>query len=416
MASALDRELAPSTLDRVAQALWLAGRVDEKPWDVAAAISGALAAEADDRKLSTGSARPRRAQLVELNDVANRLSAAYLARGAPDHIRPSLEKLAGSIDNSLFEALPRVSPDQVSAPVRAVLYDPSALFGPVRPGRGRLAENQHRAFAKALYDYGDAVAQEIDQDMWEARRRLVDVLARNLRSTNTLARLVGRSDTSTGRLEVIVERLTSPFGAPRLGSGESLLQRFSSFTTSAMTLSTTNRRRLLDEMLKERVRGTVELVTGGGGRRRDLSFGAFNSPFTPDVLVCTQVGDQGIDLHEFCRVVVHYDLTFNPARLEQRTGRCDRIGSRAAREGSKIIVVLPLLAGSYDERIYTSLLQRDQTNEALIGDLSLVSEAVLGDGQPEADVDGPTPFLVSLPPALFERLRPDFSVGTVEGS
>jgi SNF2 family DNA or RNA helicase len=52
----------------------------------------------------------------------------------------------------------------------------------------------------------------------------------------------------------------------------------------------------------------------------------------PDILVCTQVGQEGIDLHRHCRHVVHYDLGWNPAAIEQRTGRVDRIGSKTARE------------------------------------------------------------------------------------
>ena len=49
-------------------------------------------------------------------------------------------------------------------------------------------------------------------------------------------------------------------------------------------------------------------------------------------LICTQVGQEGIDLHRHCRHVVHYDLAWNPAVLEQRTGRADRIGSKTFRE------------------------------------------------------------------------------------
>ncbi|MGI6416862.1 MAG: helicase-related protein [Thermoguttaceae bacterium] len=41
---------------------------------------------------------------------------------------------------------------------------------------------------------------------------------------------------------------------------------------------------------------------------------------------------RGIDLHRHCRHVVHFDLAWNPAVLEQRTGRADRIGSKTFRE------------------------------------------------------------------------------------
>ena len=52
----------------------------------------------------------------------------------------------------------------------------------------------------------------------------------------------------------------------------------------------------------------------------------------PDILICTQVGQEGIDLHRHCRHVVHYDLGWNSASIEQSTGRVDRIGSKTTRE------------------------------------------------------------------------------------
>ena len=76
----------------------------------------------------------------------------------------------------------------------------------------------------------------------------------------------------------------------------------------------------------------VVLVTGDSGIDRDAVFNGFNTPLLPDILVCTQVGQEGIDLHRHCRHVVHYDLGWNPATLEQRTGRTDRLGSKAMRE------------------------------------------------------------------------------------
>ena len=65
---------------------------------------------------------------------------------------------------------------------------------------------------------------------------------------------------------------------------------------------------------------------------RDRIFNGFNTLVLPEILICTQVGQEGIDLHRHCRHVVHYDLAWNPAVLEQRTGRADRIGSKTFRE------------------------------------------------------------------------------------
>jgi SNF2 family DNA or RNA helicase len=46
------------------------------------------------------------------------------------------------------------------------------------------------------------------------------------------------------------------------------------------------------------------------------------------VLVSTEAGGEGRNL-QFCRIVINYDLPWNPMRVEQRIGRIDRIGQKA---------------------------------------------------------------------------------------
>lgn len=47
------------------------------------------------------------------------------------------------------------------------------------------------------------------------------------------------------------------------------------------------------------------------------------------VLVCTDCLSEGINLQDHFDAVVHYDLSWNPTRHEQREGRVDRFGQRA---------------------------------------------------------------------------------------
>lgn len=52
---------------------------------------------------------------------------------------------------------------------------------------------------------------------------------------------------------------------------------------------------------------------------------------TPDrdplrILLATDAASEGIDLQRHCHTVIHYDIPFNPNRLEQRIGRVDRYG------------------------------------------------------------------------------------------
>jgi len=146
---------------------------------------------------------------------------------------------------------------------------------------------------------------------------------------------------------------------------------------------------------------------------RDRIFSGFNTPLLPEVLVCTSVGQEGIDLHRHCRQVVHYDLAWNPAVLEQRTGRADRIGSKTFRERDAaaatakvcLEIGVPFLAGTYDERMYEELRLRAQTFEVLTGGEFAADHA---DGQEEpisASGEKLGSAVLPLPPPMIDHLR-----------
>lgn len=87
------------------------------------------------------------------------------------------------------------------------------------------------------------------------------------------------------------------------------------------------------------------------------------------VLLSSEVGSEGLDL-QFCRLLINYDLPWNPMRVEQRIGRLDRIGQTA-----HVIRIWNLFyADTIDDRIYEKLYDKlDLCREAL-GDF----EDVLG--------------------------------------
>lgn len=59
---------------------------------------------------------------------------------------------------------------------------------------------------------------------------------------------------------------------------------------------------------------------------------AFNSPFWPFVLASTSIGQEGLDFHQYCHAIVHWDLPSNPVDLEQREGRIHRYKGHAIRK------------------------------------------------------------------------------------
>jgi hypothetical protein len=117
--------------------------------------------------------------------------------------------------------------------------------------------------------------------------------------------------------------------------------------------------------------GIVGRYDGANAKYREAHRRNFNRPFNPFVLLVSRVGEEGIDLQEQCGYVIHYDLEWNPAKMEQREGRVDRVGwlrSRQAEETERFIDVrFMLLKGTYEERIFHAVMQRDQWFQVLIG-------------------------------------------------
>jgi len=109
----------------------------------------------------------------------------------------------------------------------------------------------------------------------------------------------------------------------------------------------------------------VERYTGSEHRiTRDRAAAGFREVTSPWVLVASNVGAEGIDLHTYTRRIVHYDLEWNPARMEQREGRGDRVG-RVLRD--PLSIVYCLVPRTYDERMFHQLVARDRWHGVLLG-------------------------------------------------
>ncbi len=90
----------------------------------------------------------------------------------------------------------------------------------------------------------------------------------------------------------------------------------------------------------------------GGCNKSDV-IAAFRDDPTCRILVCTEVAAEGVDL-QFCRLVINYDLPWNPMRIEQRIGRIDRIGQTSRR----ILIWNFVHKDTIDSRILARLHQR----------------------------------------------------------
>jgi superfamily II DNA or RNA helicase len=82
-------------------------------------------------------------------------------------------------------------------------------------------------------------------------------------------------------------------------------------------------------------------------------------------LLATDAGAEGLNLHHSCRVVIHVELPWNPVRLEQRTGRVDRIGQ------ARTVHAVHLIAGGTGEMRILARLQsriRDARRDIAVAD------------------------------------------------
>jgi hypothetical protein len=133
----------------------------------------------------------------------------------------------------------------------------------------------------------------------------------------------------------------------------------------------------LDERLGLNGVSCIQL-TGGQRESKDDIIQRFVNPHGPSVLLSSEVGGEGIDL-QFSRIVINYDLPWNPMRLEQRIGRVDRLGQKAER----VLIWNVLYANTIDARIYQRLYDKLDLCRTALGDF----EAILGDEIRRLEVD-----------------------------
>ena len=217
------------------------------------------------------------------------------------------------------------------------------------------------------------------------REELIDIMRRFLRAPTTLARCFPLDDVKSSDPADAVAKLLGHVDR----SGTSWREKFHRFINFLANGCSTEERRLYLEAasrtqtggirVEDEDEGTGEakeakvavanVQVATGITRRDTRarlMRAFNTPFFPDILVCSGVMGEGVDLQRFCRHVIHHDLAWNPSTIEQRTGRIDRLGCKA--EGRQpIVVYLPYLAGTADERQYQVMSHREQWFRVVMG-------------------------------------------------
>jgi superfamily II DNA or RNA helicase len=219
----------------------------------------------------------------------------------------------------------------------------------------------------------------------EQRDTLIDVMRRFLRVSTTLVRCFPIAEMDSIKPAEAVDRTMDYMDV----SGVSWRQKFDGFIEFLTERCSSEERKLYLEAAQRTQTGGIRVEddededsdahagrltlanvqVATGTTRRDTRarlMRAFNTPFFPDILVCSEVMGEGVDLQRFCRHVIHHDLDWNPSSIEQRTGRIDRLGCKA--EGRQpIVLYLPYLAGTADERQYRVMSDREQWFRIVMG-------------------------------------------------
>ena len=97
--------------------------------------------------------------------------------------------------------------------------------------------------------------------------------------------------------------------------------------------------------------GQDRMLTMYGGmdsKQRESVKAAFQA--SPDqskvrILLATDAASEGLDLQNFCSKLIHYEIPWNPNRMEQRNGRVDRHGQKADHVG-----IFHFVAEGYQDR------------------------------------------------------------------
>ncbi|MCB9597421.1 MAG: DEAD/DEAH box helicase, partial [Sandaracinaceae bacterium] len=294
----------------------------------------------------------------------------------------------------------------------------TALCAPPKQGRGRLSfiRLQQRllsspeAFARTLEGHAQAVLerggpvvrsgvgqQELDVDADpdvhgldddEAEAEAAAELSKDSRSLPSptdearglLSELRALAEKARRRPDAKVRALLAwmrDHQCPAIGNPSSLEGRWTDRRVIIFTEWGDTKRYLVD-LIGQAVAGTdrgderILVFHGGmGDDRRDEVQRAFNAP--PDehpvrILIATDAAREGINLQAYCADLFHFDLPWNPARLEQRNGRIDRTLQEAAEVRCHYLI----FPQRREDRVLETLVRKVEIVQQELGSLGAV--------------------------------------------
>ena len=100
------------------------------------------------------------------------------------------------------------------------------------------------------------------------------------------------------------------------------------------------------------------------------SFGREDSPIR--ILLASDVASEGVNLHYFCHLMIHFDIPWSLITLEQRNGRIDRYGQEQAPLIHYLLTVSQNAEIRGDLRVLDRLIEKEQEAYKNIGDAATI--------------------------------------------
>ena len=238
------------------------------------------------------------------------------------------------------------------------------------------AEAEERAEIEALDRAAEAESSRdaAARELWDKEQSLLARMAQIADQAR------GLPDAKTRRLLNWIRENLCP-GLPSYGhAAAGAPARWNDRRVLIFTENREGTKRYLRKILETAIAGTeraaerIETIDGlvAGARRREIQR-RFNAPPVEDplrILLATDAAREGLNFQAHCTDLFHFDLPWNPGRIEQRNGRIDRKLQPAPEVRCRYFK----LPQRREDRVLDVLVRKTETIQRELGSLSKVIE------------------------------------------
>jgi len=217
----------------------------------------------------------------------------------------------------------------------------------------------------ALEDYSDDEEKEQNEEIAisETTKAMTDL---TIREKEILDELVGVSNASKSEPDTKAKRLLSFIQEKLKSGGKWNSERLIIFTEYKDSL----------EYLQDIISSDERIVTLSGGDSKEnreqikLEFQKHPDESAIRILLATDAASEGLNLQHYCRYLIHYEIPWNPNKMEQRNGRIDRHGQTY----SEVYIYHFLHEDNQDSKFLQTLVDKVQTMREDLGSISDILE------------------------------------------